>query len=488
MIRIVSILPINPTNDLKVDPRFLKEEGTEVFLGNELIVKGLLETEGGTHLWTGYPGSPVSGFFDCVEAIQEIPKQYGISAVLANNEALSAAMVNGSQMHGLRAMCVMKSVGLHVATDALAIGNLAGAHPEGGVVVVMGDDPWSDSTQVPADSRFLCKHIHMPILEPSTNQEMKDWVDLAFRLSRESELYIGFLVTTNQADGGGSVQVGRNHFPRVNTHNPIQLDTATVDFEKNVLLPPRTWRREQGFPQRYERLWASARRHGVNRVIPGNSDASTHPGGRFPLGFVSSALAYSYLEHALQQLGLTDTFPLLKLGITYPLDPELINSFADRVENIVVVEERRGFLEEQIVQLLARRAMTGKKAIPVYGKIFPSKIFPAGREGLPSARGFNSSILVELLAPLIFDLVGPAAEIDVARIESELKLLAANSEIEVDLAVRTPTFCPVARIAIPPASSARSSVSSTMSITCARSIAANRSISSSTVTPAVTRC
>ncbi|MCE0523220.1 MAG: 2-oxoacid:acceptor oxidoreductase family protein [Methylacidiphilales bacterium] len=416
---------------MKVDPRFLKEEGTEVFLGNELLVKGLLETEGGTHLWTGYPGSPVSGFFDCVEAIQEIPKQYGISAVLANNEALSAAMVNGSQMHGLRAMCVMKSVGLHVATDALAIGNLAGAHPDGGVVVVMGDDPWSDSTQVPADSRFLCRHIYMPVLEPSTNQEMKDWVDLAFRLSRESELYIGFLVTTNQADGGGSVQVARNHFPRVNTHNPIQLDTARVDFEKNVLLPPRTWRREQGFPARYERLWASARRHGVNRISPGNTS------GRAPLGFVSSALAYSYLEHALEQLGLTGTFPLLKLGITYPLDPGLIDSFADQVENIVVVEERRGFLEEQIVQLLARRALAGGNSLPVYGKIFPG-----GREGLPSTRGFNSSILVELLAPLVAELASPKLKLDQARIDAELKLLAENQAIEVDLATRTPTFCP----------------------------------------------
>jgi indolepyruvate ferredoxin oxidoreductase len=188
----------------------------------------------------------------------------------------------------------------------------------------------------------------MPILEPSTSQEMKDWVDLAFRLSRESELYIGFLVTTNQADGGGSVQVGRNHFPRVNTHNPIQLDTAKVDFEKNVLLPPRTWRREQGFPQRYERLWASARRHGVNRITPnwvksGRTGVMGRSGEKAPLGFISSALAYSYLEHALQQLGLTDAFPMLKLGITYPLDPELIDSFADLVQNIVVVEERRGF-------------------------------------------------------------------------------------------------------------------------------------------------
>ena len=425
----------NQRGNLKVDPRFLKEEGTEVFLGNELLVKGLLETEGGTHLWTGYPGSPVSGFFDCIEAIAEIPKQYGISAVLANNEALSAAMVNGSQMHGLRAMCVMKSVGLHVATDALAIGNLAGAHPDGGVVVVMGDDPWSDSTQVPADSRFLCKHIYMPVLEPSTNQEMKDWVDLAFRLSRESELYIGFLVTTNQADGGGSVQVRRNHFPRVNTHNPIQLDTAKVDFEKNVLLPPRTWRREQSFPARYERLWASARRLGINRVSP------VKAGGKPPLGFISSALACSYLEHALQQLGLTDAFPLLKLGLTYPLDPELIDSFADQVENIIVVEERRGFLEEQIVQIMAHRAMEGKRAIPVYGKLFPIR-GGGSREGLPSTRGFNSSILLELLAGLIIDLAPPQVKLDQARMAAELKLLEQNRSIEVDLAPRTPTFCP----------------------------------------------
>jgi indolepyruvate ferredoxin oxidoreductase len=426
-----SITATRRSDGLKVDPRFLKEEGTEVFLGNELIVKGLLETEGGTHLWTGYPGSPVSGFFDCVEAIQEIPKQYGISAVLANNEALSAAMVNGSQMHGLRAMCVMKSVGLHVATDALSLGNLAGAHPDGGVVVVVGDDPWSDSTQVPADSRFLCKHMFMPVLEPSTNQELKDWVDLAFRLSRESELYIAFLVTTNQADGGGSVQVGRNHFPRVNTHNPIQLDTTKVDFERTVLLPPRTWRREQNFPARYERLWASARQLGINQVAP-----ATNP-GKAPLGFISSALAHSYLEHALQQFGLTGTFPVLKLGLTYPLDPQLIDSFADLAENLVVVEERRGFLEEQIVQLLAHRELAGKERVPVFGKKFPG-----GREGLPIARGFNSSILVELLAPLITEIAGGTAELDRDRFDAELRLLAANAAIDVQLAPRTPTFCP----------------------------------------------
>jgi indolepyruvate ferredoxin oxidoreductase len=69
----------------KVDSRFLAEDGYEVFTGCELLVKGLMEVQGGTHLWTGYPGSPVAAFFDVIEAIQEIPKKHGINATIANN-------------------------------------------------------------------------------------------------------------------------------------------------------------------------------------------------------------------------------------------------------------------------------------------------------------------------------------------------------------------------------------------------------------------
>src|SRR5207244_913353 len=148
----------------------------------------------------------------------------GVRATIANNEALGAAMLNGSQMAALRGICCMKSVGLHVASDALALGNLAGAHPQGGAIVLIGDDPWSDSTQVPADSRYLCKHIFMPVMEPSDNQELKDWIDLGFRISREANLFIGYLVTTNQADGGGSVQVRPNRFPDVSTLSKFSLE------------------------------------------------------------------------------------------------------------------------------------------------------------------------------------------------------------------------------------------------------------------------
>src|SRR5438477_10620182 len=103
-------------------------------------------------------------------------------------------------MVACRAIGVMKSVGVHVASDALALGNLAGAHPQGGAVIVMGEDPWCDSTQVPADSRFLCEHLRMPVVEPTGPQEVKDWIDLCFKLAQSAVLYLGSVVTLPHAD------------------------------------------------------------------------------------------------------------------------------------------------------------------------------------------------------------------------------------------------------------------------------------------------
>src|SRR3954470_2638208 len=190
---------------MAIDSRFLAESGREVFTGNELLVKGALESEGGVHLLTGYPGSPVAGFFDCLGEIGDLLKSKGVRAFQANNEALGVAAVNGSQMVPARAIVAFKSVGTHVAADALALGNMAGSPPQGGVVAISGEDPWCDSTQVPADSRFLFEHLRMPVVEPGTAQELKDWIDLSFKLSRAAGLYIGYIVTVAHADGGGTV-------------------------------------------------------------------------------------------------------------------------------------------------------------------------------------------------------------------------------------------------------------------------------------------
>ncbi|NJL32411.1 MAG: hypothetical protein HC898_12790 [Phycisphaerales bacterium] len=89
-------------------PSFYLESGTQLFTGSELLVKGALETQGGVNLLTGYPGSPVAGFFDSLESIAPLLNEHGIVAKIANNEALSVAMVNGAQMVGCRAIDLLQ--------------------------------------------------------------------------------------------------------------------------------------------------------------------------------------------------------------------------------------------------------------------------------------------------------------------------------------------------------------------------------------------
>ncbi len=430
---------------MKVDRRFLTADGPEIFTGNELLLKGALEAEGGVHLLGGYPGSPNAGFFDAMAQVKDLLNEKGIRAVMNNNEALATAMLNGSQALPCRTIIAIKSVGVHVAADALALGNLAGPNPQGGAVVVYGDDPWSDSTQVPADSRYISKHLFIPVIEPANPQEVKDFVDLALKLSRRSELYSGFILPTNLADGGGSVHCRPNQYPTLNTHQKLALDTAAIDLDKRVLLPPRTWWQEESLVRRHEQAAAVAREIGLNRI--------EHPSGaRAPIGFVTGGMAHGYLAHALWEMGLTGEFPVLKLGLSYPVDPHLVREFAAQCERIVVVEERRGFMEEQIGEILIRRRQDGDAAegVELWGKRFPGNL-----EGIPATRGLHPSILIDRLAPLLKHVGGSPEQVSVGGIDqaipqgggesldAEQEIIDSTAHIDVGtLPARLPTFCP----------------------------------------------
>ena len=470
-----------------VDPRFLTSSGREVFTGNEILIKGALEVEGGVHLYTGYPGSPVAGFFDVLGDIQQVLQKNGIRAFQANNEALAAAALNGSQMLPMQGLIAMKSVGVHVASDALALGNLAGANEGGGAVVICGEDPWCDSTQVPADSRFLLEHLRMPVVEPGTIQEVKDWINLSFKLSRAAGLYIGLIVTTAQADGGGSIDCRPNIFPTLNIKDRVALQSANVDLGK-VLLPPRTWQRELLFPDRFAKTLKVAREVGVNRIIPAskkspNPDRSPSEEGSgsvtpsvSPLGFIVTGMGGPYLQHALTDMGLSGSFPILQMGMSYPVDVRLVQEFSHLCKTMIVIEERRSFLEKNIRDT-AFRELPSEEAVELssrlFGKRFPKSLGqratasgpvdhgsihtsrtadPADTgndvDGIPESRGLNVSLLSQKLIPLIrSETELPesmrngqlTAVLDRIRKASKTKL---NVLGEQKLAVRTPTFCP----------------------------------------------
>jgi len=425
------------------DSRFLSESGREVFTGNELLVKGALESDGGVHLLTGYPGSPVAGFFDCLGDISELLKSKGVRAFQANNEALGTAAVNGSQMMPCRAIVAFKSVGTHVASDALAIGNLAGVHPQGGVVVISGEDPWCDSTQVPADSRFLFEHLRMPVVEPGGPQELKDWVDASFKLSQAGGLYIGYIVTVAHADVGGTVECRRNQWPAMNTKERVELETGKVDLDR-VLLPPRTWQHEVGLGERLAKTLAKARELGINRVLRSEFQVPSL-GGVAPIGFIVTGMAGPYLEHVLHEVGLSGVFPILNMGMSWPVDAGLVAEFGKLCRRMIVIEERRGFLEKNIREAVFH-SLSQEQAADLSARLF-GKVFPGGVEGISETRGLNYSVLAQRIIPLIKSVEELPEHMRNGRLTAEMDRLKAASKPKLQVfnervVPRTPTFCP----------------------------------------------
>ena len=417
-----------------MDDRFTQASGTHVYTGCELLVKGALES--GVSLITGYPGSPIAEVFDVIQRNAELFKNNGIVAQIANNEALSIARLNGSQMADVRAITFMKSVGLHVASDALAISNLAGT--TGGAVVVVGDDTWSHSTQVPADSRFLVRHVYTPLLEPSTFQELKDWIHAAFQISAAADLYVCHLTTENQASGGGNVELHPNIYPDITGLKRVNLDTQLIDADKRVILPPHTAQIEtETLRERFPTAIETARELGLNKIqfMDGISRKK-----RYPLGFVSAGLAHSFLLHALEELNLHGDIPILKLGMTHPIDADIVREFAQQVDEIYVVEEKRPLLENEIKALLTHAYQNGDIAayVNVWGKQFPD-----GLVGIPTVSGLDASILIQKLIPLLKHRLSPTDTlVDLEHLSREEALQEEVSEQQIDISQRTPTFCP----------------------------------------------
>ena len=384
-----------------MDERFTQASGTHVYTGCELLVKGALES--GVSLLTGYPGSPIAEVFDILQRNAELLKTNGIVAQIANNEALSIARLNGSQMADVRAIAFMKSVGFHVASDALAISNLAGT--TGGAVVVVGDDTWSHSTQVPADSRFLARHVQVPLVEPGTFQELKDWINCAFEISAAANLYVCYLTTENQASGGGNVELHANIYPEISDLKQINLDTQLIDADKRVVLPPHTAQIEvEASRERMPAALETARNLGINK-IQFTGETSTKKKHR--LGFVSAGLAYSCLRHALGELRLDGEIPILKLGMTHPIDKDMVRAFAAQVDEIYIVEEKRPLLESEIKAFITNGYQNGdiRQYVNVWGKQFPD-----GMAGIPVTSGLDASILIQKLIPLLKHRLGNSSQ------------------------------------------------------------------------------
>ncbi len=382
-------------------------QNTQIMNGNELIIQGALEA--GFHLYTGYPGSPLADYFNILYEKKDEFNKKGLRVVIANSEANAAAMASGAKQAHKNALVAMKSMGLHVAADALSVGNFANPGT-GGVVVVVGDDPWSISTSSPADSRYLFKHLHIPFLDPSTPNELKEWMKVALEISLKTSVYQGLLLTTFMAEGGGRVSVGDEK--KLNT-DLIELDPATFDLSKNVMVPPNSLRADVAMiNDRFPKVYDVLKEFNLDKIF-GNTDSKT--------GFITSGAVFEILKHVLDDNHALDRFSLYKVAAPYPLVSDLLVPFLKKLETLIVVEEKRGFLETEIYELCSRHNLKLK----IYGKKIDDL------DGFPSHGGLNYEIILEKVSAIFTKLgLNPCHSLPKGDVLTEV------------LPRRLPTFCP----------------------------------------------
>ena len=306
-------------------------------------------------LVSGYPGSPLAGFDLALRGVEPLLAEHDVRLVPALNEELAAAAIGGTQMldlfphgdlDGVFGLWFGKAPGLDRALDAIRHANFVGISRWGGALALVGDDPFCKSSSLPSHSEYACAHAMMPLLAPGDAGEALELGLLGIALSRYAGLWVGLKVVADVADGGAIVELP--------TREPsIELPKFEVrghPFAKRLdprLLPPHVNAIEEEIF--YERLEAARRFAWSNRL---DRIEVHHPGDR--LGLVASGRLYRELVTALERLGLDDRrletlgVRVLRLGMLWPLEPRRLAEFADGLDEIIVVDERRGFIEDQV--------------------------------------------------------------------------------------------------------------------------------------------
>ncbi|GAB4276391.1 MAG: indolepyruvate ferredoxin oxidoreductase subunit alpha [Deferrisomatales bacterium] len=334
-----------------MNPLACAEAGRRVLaMGNEALARGALE--GGLGYFSTYPGTPASEVGTVLQALrEELP---GLYAEISTNEHVAALGALGASWAGVRSMVTMKHVGMNVAAEPLHFAGYTGV--KAGMVVVLGSDPGATSSTGEQDDRWYSLHTHLPILEPSDIQEAKDLTRRAFELSEAYDLPVVVNAPSKLCHNIGSLELGglpsdvtyRGRFER-NPTRLLNLFHFAVDNHARCLA-------------NVERLRRDAGRLGLNARLPGSG----------PVGILTSGLHFAYVLEALEILGV-EGVPILKVGLSYPLDGAAIAEFFESVERVVVVEELEGFLEFQAKRLAydagVRTPVVGKDRFPAAGEV-----------------------------------------------------------------------------------------------------------------------
>lgn len=293
----------------------MAESKKVIMLGNEAIARGAYEA--GVKVSAAYPGTPST-------EISEYLVQYkdDLYCEWSPNEKVATEVAIGASLAGTRAMACMKHVGFNVAADPTYTVSYMGVN--GGLVIIVADDPGLYSSQNEQDTRMVARAAQLPVLEPADSAEAKEYMKLAYELSEQFDRPFVFRTTTRLAHSQGLVELCERQ--------EVEDKPYVKNVQKSVMMPGNAKLRHIEIEKRNNELAEAANTLPINTVEMNDTK----------IGVITSGIPYHYVKEALPNAS------VLKLGMVNPLPKKLIEDFAAKVETLYIVEELDPVIEEQV--------------------------------------------------------------------------------------------------------------------------------------------
>jgi len=324
-------------------------------MGNEAIARGAFEA--GVRVVTGYPGTPSS---EVIMTFHEEGRGLPIYVEWAVNERVAFEIAYGAALAGVRALVTMKAPGLNVASDPIVSAAYSGV--EGGLVVLVADDPGPHTTQTEQDSRWYAKLAKLPMFTASTPGEVKDTVKKLFKLSEELKLPVILRTTTRLNHAVGEVVLGE-----------VEVLNPRLSFRKD---PPRFVR--AGMRWNLERhIWLNNVLARVEEAASKLSFNSAESGG--DLCVVTEGVAFNYVKESLGWIKDVDV-RVIKVDQIYPLPKAFLRRHLAECRRVLVVEELDPYLESEVKKIAfdegLKLEVAGKEEglLPLEGELNPALV------------------------------------------------------------------------------------------------------------------
>ncbi|MFN0170100.1 MAG: indolepyruvate ferredoxin oxidoreductase family protein [Bryobacteraceae bacterium] len=377
---------------------------------------------------SGYSGSPLGNYDLSLQRVGRLLRTHSVHFVPGINEEVAATSVFGSQiveiaggakLDGVVGIWYGKGPGVDRTGDVFRHANLAGTGRNCAALVLGGDDHIAKSSTIPHQSDFSFYNVGMPVFYPGNAQEILDYGLLAIALSRFSGAWCAMKMVTNVCDGGGMAETDPE---RLSLRLPEGYEKV---FDARLVVPYTLMLEHEMVNRRLAAARDFARINRVNRWDGARSDAW--------LGIASAGKPYHDLRQALRDLSLNEDdlkrlgIRIAQFGMTFPLEPAFVREFAAGLETILVVEEKRSFLELQLRELLYEDARHPR----IVGK------FDSNGEPLLAATGELTP--EDLSAALARVLAGRSLPVGFdARLQ---RIAAIDNRVYEQLPSRSPNFC-----------------------------------------------